>query len=182
TVDVNTLIGPIQTRMKAATGRDLAVRGGGRIALSLHPKVVLSDVTLSNAPWATAPQMVTAQRLELEVALLPLLSRRFELIEFALVGPVIALESDGKGRNNWEWPSAPGEPAAAAGTPAMPMVFGTGNIEITNGSLTYRDGGGGDVTRVVIDRLFLRARDPAMPIAAEFRGKVNEVPVAIARE
>ena len=180
TVDVNTLIGPIQTRMKAATGRDLAVRGGGRIALSLHPKVVLSDVTLSNAPWATAPQMVTAQRLELEVALLPLLARRFELIEFALVGPVIALESDGKGQNNWEWPPAPGQPpTATSGTPAMAMVFGTGNIEITNGSLTYRDGRGGDVTRVAIDRLFLRARDPAAPMAAEFRGRVNEVPLAV---
>src|SRR5678815_4277488 len=98
TVDVNALIGPIQTRVKAATGRDLAVKGGARIALSLHPKVVLSDVTLSNAPWGSAPQMLSAQRLELEVALLPLLSGRFELIEFGLVGAVIALESDPKGQ------------------------------------------------------------------------------------
>ena len=111
TIDVNTFIGPIQTRVKAATGRDLAVRGGGRIAFSLHPKVVLSDVTLSNAPWASAPQMLTAQRVELEMALLPLLSRRFELIEFALVGPVIALESNAKGEKNWEFGPAPGAPA-----------------------------------------------------------------------
>src|SRR5258705_10701166 len=71
TVDVNALIGPIQTRVKAATGRDLVVRGSARIALSLHPKLVLSDVTLSNAPWGSTPQMLTAQRLALEVALLP---------------------------------------------------------------------------------------------------------------
>ena len=179
TVDVNTLIGPIQTRVKAATGRDLAVRGGGRIALSLHPKVVLSDVTLSNAPWGSAPQMLTAQRVELEVALLPLLSRRFELIEFALVGPVIALESNAKGEKNWEFAPAPGAPASTPGAPAAAMVFGVGNVEVTNGTLTYRDGGGSDVARVAIDRLFLRARDPAAPVVAEFRGKINEVPLAI---
>jgi len=179
TVDVNALIGPIQTRVKAATGRDLAVNGGARIALSLHPKVVLADVTLSNAPWGTAPQMVTAQRLELELALLPLLSRRLELIEFGLVGPVIALESNAKGEKNWEAALAPGTSAPAPTTPAAAMAFGVGNVAITSGLLTYRDGGSGDVTRVAIDRLFLRGRDPAAPMVAEFRGKINEVPLAV---
>ncbi len=155
------------------------MRGGGRIALSLHPKLVLSDVTLSNAPWGSAPQMLTAQRVELEVALLPLLSRRFELIEFALVGPVIALESNAKGEKNWEFGPAPGAPASTPGAPAAAMVFGVGNVEVTNGTLTYRDGGSGDVARVAIDRLFLRARDPAAPVVAEFRGKVNEVALAV---
>ena len=179
TIDVAALIGPIQTRVKAATGRDLAVRGGGRIALSLHPKVVLSDVTLSNAPWATTPQMLTAQRLELELALLPLLSRRLELIEFALVGPVIALETNAKGEKNWEVARAPEAPAPAPGTASAATVFGVGNVEITNGSVTYRDAGSSDVTRVTIDRLFVRGRDPAAPMAAEFRGKINEVPLAV---
>lgn len=179
TVDVDTLIGPIQTRVKAATGRDLAVRGGARIALSLHPKIVLSDVTLSNAPWGSTPQMLTAQRLELEVALLPLLSRRFELIEFGLVDPVIVLESNAKGEKNWETARAPGTPAPTPGAPGAAMVFGVGNVEITNGSLTYRDGASGDVTRVAIERLFLRGRDPATPIAMQFRGKINEVAVAV---
>ena len=68
---------------------------------------------------------------------------------------------------------------ARAAAPAMAMAFGVGNVEITNGSLTYRDGGSGDVTRVAIDRLHLRASDPAAPIAAEFRGKVNEVPLTV---
>jgi uncharacterized protein involved in outer membrane biogenesis len=181
TIDVAALIGPIQTRVKAATGRDLAVRGGGRIALSLHPKVVLSDVTLSNAPWATTPQMLTAQRLELELALLPLLSRRLELIEFALVGPVIALETNAKGEKNWEVVRAPesSAPVPVPAPAAAATVFGVGNVEITNGSVTYRDAGSSDVTRVTIDRLFLRGRDPAAPMAAEFRGKINEIPLAV---
>ncbi len=45
TVDVNTLIGPVKDRVKAATGRDLAVNGGAHLALSLEPRLVLDDVT-----------------------------------------------------------------------------------------------------------------------------------------
>ncbi|MEO8753349.1 MAG: AsmA family protein [Casimicrobiaceae bacterium] len=181
-VDVNSFIGPLQTQVKAATGRDLVVRGGARLALSLQPKLVLSDVTLSNAPWGTTPQMLTAQRLELEVALLPLLSRRVELIEFGMVGPVITLESDAKGQKNWDLaagPAAPVAPAPAATTPSPAALFSVGDVEIANGTLVYRDLAGGGVTQVAIDKLSLRARNKAAPMDVEFRGKVNDIAVAV---
>jgi uncharacterized protein involved in outer membrane biogenesis len=182
TVDVNTLIAPVKDRVKAATGRDLTVRGGGSLSLSLNPKLVLSDVTLGNAPWAATPEMVTAERLELQVALLPLLSRRFELVELTLVRPVIALETDAKGQKNWEFagtrPQAAGAPATPAG-PGAAAVVGAGNVVITDGALTYRDGKSGDVTRVTIERFFVRARSANVPVAAEFRGKVDDVAVAL---
>ncbi len=81
TIDVATFVGPIKERVKAATGRELTVRGDTRFSLSLTPRLVLSDVALANAPWGQAKEMLAASRLELEVALLPLLSRRFELTE-----------------------------------------------------------------------------------------------------
>jgi uncharacterized protein involved in outer membrane biogenesis len=181
TVDVNTLIAPIRDRVKAATGRELTIRGGADLALSMRPKLILKDVSLGNAPWGSAPQMVTAQRLELQVALLPLLSRQFELVELSLVGPVIALETDAKGRRNWDFPET--NVAGPAGGPSSPSsaaaVFGAGNVVITDGTLTYRDGKTGDVTRVVIERFFVRARDPNLPVAAEFRGKVEDVAVSL---
>src|SRR5258708_73814 len=76
TVDASALLGPVRDRIKAATGRDLDVKGGIRFALSLEPKLVLKDVTLSNASWGSAPQMIAAERLELDFALMPLLHRR----------------------------------------------------------------------------------------------------------
>ncbi|MEO8506336.1 MAG: AsmA family protein [Betaproteobacteria bacterium] len=179
TVDVNTLIAPVRDRVKAMTGRDLTVRGGARVALSLQPRLVLGDVSLSNAPWASAKDMVTAQRVELQVALLPLLSRRFELIELMLVDPVIALETDAQGQGNWTSATAPGTLPGAASAPPVPAIFAAGNVSISNGSLTYRDGASGSVTRVAIDRLFVRARDPATPIVAEFRGRIGDVPVTL---
>ena len=180
-VDVNTLIAPVKERVKAATGRDLTVRGGGSLSLSLHPKLVLTDVTLGNAPWGTAPEMVKAERLELQVALLPLLSRRFELMELTLVRPTIALETDAKGQKNWEFAGTsppPGSPSAPA-APGAAAVVGAGNVVITDGALTYRDGKTGDVTHVAIERFFVRARGANAPVATEFRGKVDDVAVAL---
>lgn len=184
TVDVNTLIGPVRDRVKALTGRDLAVQGGAHLALSLTPRLVLDDVTLSNAPWGTAKDLLTARHLELEVALLPLLSRRIELVQLALVDPVISLETDAKGQQNWAnaavagaapGTAAPGTPAA----PGAPAAFAVGNILITNGSVTYRDGASDGVTRIAIEKLLVRARDASAPIVAEFRGRINDVPVMV---
>ena len=178
TLDVNALIGPVKDRVKAATGRELAVRGGARLALSMQPRLVLTDVALGNAPWGTAKDMVTAERLELQLALLPLLSRRFELTEVALVGPVVALETDGKGQRNWDMGKAAGA-AAGTGDGGAPTAFGVGNLLITKGTLTLRDGATGGVTPVAIDRFSVRARDAASPIAAEFRGRIDDVPVTV---
>src|SRR5262245_7191877 len=117
TIDPNTLIAPVQAQVKAVTGRDLAVHGGAHIALSLHPRIVLTDVVLSNAPWGTARELARIERLELAAALMPLLSRRFELEEIVLVKPVVALETDGKGQKNWQPASAAPStaPSAASG-------------------------------------------------------------------
>ena len=181
TFDANALVEPLQARVKAATGRELAVRGGVRVAWSLEPRIVLADVALANAPWGATREMLSAQRLELELALLPLLSRRVELKELRLVGPVFALETDGKGRRNWDFggasAAADGMPAAGAGTATTLLV---GNVAITNGRLTYRDDAVGRVTEVALERLSVRARDASSPIAVELRGTVDGVAVAVA--
>src|SRR3982751_4230774 len=81
TVDLRTVIGPVQARVKAATGRDLAINGPIEIKVSVEPKIVLSDVTFGNAPGSKTPEMVRIKRLDVQLALLPLLSRRFEIVE-----------------------------------------------------------------------------------------------------
>ena len=85
TLDPNRFVAPLAARVKAATGRELSVHGPIEYKLSLTPKVVLPDVAFENAPWSKTRQMLTAKRVEAQVALLPLLSRRFDVIEFILV-------------------------------------------------------------------------------------------------
>jgi AsmA family protein len=181
TVDVKDFIGPIQKRVKDATGRDLTIGGSIDLKLSLEPKLVVQDVTLSNAPWAKSPQMLTAKRVEAQFALLPLLHRDFQVRSLALIEPKIALETDGKGANNWDVGGARADtPAVAvpAGAAAAGGLF-VGDLAITNGVLTFRDGETGKVTTVTIADLALNARDAQSNISARFRGNVDDISLAL---
>jgi uncharacterized protein involved in outer membrane biogenesis len=174
--DANELIGPIQQHVRDATGRELTIRGGAELKLSLEPKLVIDDVALGNAAWGASPQMLTAKRIEAQVALLPLLRRRVDVVRFSLIEPTISLETDGKGNGNWQIGSASGEGAGAARSPGG-LAFG--DLAITNGTMTYRDGATGKVTNITIETLSLHARDPQSPISAQFRGKVDDIAVSV---
>jgi len=145
---------------------DLAIAGGVKLSLGLEPKIVLSDVHLGNAAWAKDKDFAAVGRVEADVALLPLLQRRFEVVRLNLVGPVIALETGAGGKANWDLGTGPtpGAPAAAsAGAASVLASFGIGQIEIENGTVTYRDDASGNVTRVVIERFSAQARTPTSP-------------------
>ncbi len=181
TVDVKEFVGPIKARVKAATGRDLDVRGGVDLKFGLEPKLVLDDVTLGNAAWGKEPQMVSAKHLELQVALMPLLHKDFEVVRLKLVEPRIALETDSKGTGNWEFPASP---AAAQGNTPGPSGGTLGSLvvadmAISDGSITYRDGKTGEVTTIAVEQLDLHARDAQSPIVGSFRGKVNDTNVSL---
>ena len=182
TIDIHSLIGPIQTRVKEATGRELAIRGDIDLKPSLDPKLVLNDVSLGNAAWAKTPQMISAKRVEAQIALLPLLQRRFEIVRFTLVEPTIALETDAHGVGNWEFSPAqaktPGA-APASNTASLAGVVAVGDIAISNGVLTYHDGKTGKLTNVAIDSLTVHARDAQSAVSAVFRGRVDDMSVAL---
>ncbi len=181
TIDVNTLVVPIRDRVKAATGRDLRIDGGLSLQLSLEPRLEMREVTLGNAPWASTPSMISAKRLDAQIALLPLLQRRFDIRHIALVEPVIALETDANGRGNWEVVTPDRAPSAApADTLARASaIVGVGDIDIDRGVLTYRNGQTGTTTRVTIDHLDLHSRDLQAPVNATFRGAIDGVPLAL---
>lgn len=176
-VDVKQFVGPVKERVKAATGRDLEVRGDIRLKLGLEPKLVVDDVSLGNAPWGRQPQMLTAKEVEVSVALLPLLRKRFEVTRFKLIEPTIALETDSSGKGNWEFSAPQGSTSAPSG--GTLGGFTAGDIAISDGAATYRDGKTGEVTTIVIEDLSVHARDPQSPISGSFRGQVNGTAVAL---
>src|SRR5580765_8037542 len=77
TLDVNQLVAPVLARVKVVTGREVTVGGAVALRIGLVPRIVAEDVRIANAPWGKEPYLVTAKRLELRVALLPLLRRHF---------------------------------------------------------------------------------------------------------
>ena len=181
TVDVGEFIGPIKERVKEATGRDLNVRGSVDLKLGLEPKLVLDDVTLGNAAWGKEAQMLSAKHIEMEIALLPFLRKHFEVIGLNLIEPRIALETDSKGNGNWEFPAPPA--AAKDGTRAPSgATLGdllVADVEVSGGSITYRNGKTGEVTTIAVEQLSMRGGDAQSPITGSFRGKLNDTSVAL---
>ena len=61
----------------------------------------MEDVALANPPGFSRPDMVTVARVELGLALLPLLRHRLEVDHMTLVRPDVVLETDAAGHTNW---------------------------------------------------------------------------------
>ena len=109
--DPDSLKPRIVAAVKQATGRDLTLNGRIRLGLSLRPTLVVQDVAFANPPGFSRPQMATLERLDLKLALMPLLSHRVEIDRLVLVKPDILLETDAQGRPNWQFTPEPGPPA-----------------------------------------------------------------------
>jgi uncharacterized protein involved in outer membrane biogenesis len=188
TVDVQRLKGPLTARLAAATGRTVTITGPLALDLSLTPTLRADGVSLGNASWGSVPVMVQARQVEAQVALLPLLQRRFDIVRVTLVEPQITLETNRQGVGNWEFGNAApaASPVAPPGPASMPEAaalagpaIGVRELEIRNGVLRYRDGASGAVTPVQIDSFVVRASSPDAPIAGEFRGSVSGVPLSL---
>jgi len=179
TMDLRTLLAPIEAQLEQATGRDVTLGTQADLDLSLTPTLKLTDFAMGNASWGTSKEMIRAKHVEAQVALLPLLSRRVDLVRFTLIEPVILLETDPKGQGNWVFgksptPSKPSDPVADSAA-----AFGLGEFAVERGDVRYRDGRTGEVTQVRIERLYVRARDPNKAVVAEFKGTIGEVPLTL---
>jgi AsmA protein len=130
-VDPNSFKPRIADAVRAATGRELALKGPITIALSLQPTLRASDVSFSNPPGFSRPQMATLSRVEAQLALWPLLQGRYEIIRLDLVEPDVSLETNAAGQTNWKM-SPPARPAAAApsGPPAAAPAAEAPRLEI----------------------------------------------------
>ena len=129
-------------QVKSATGRELTLAGG--VSPSFYPVIGVETgaVTLSNAEWGAAENMVSASSAKVGVQLLPLLSGEIKVSEVRLIDPVIALEVNEDGVPNWEFASttAPVEtaPTTADGEGFVKSVS-LGEAVIENGAVSFID-------------------------------------------
>lgn len=133
TVDVSQYKGVIQDQAKAATGREVKI-GDIKLSLSLTPAIVLTDVSVANAPWGSRPQMLTVKSAEASTQLIPLLFGTVNISGLKLVGPDVLLETNAQGKGNWEFDTA--QPAAGSGQSTPLNVSG---LSVEGLKFAYRD-------------------------------------------
>jgi AsmA protein len=110
TIPTATYVDEIVALTKQATGRDLTIKGKASFSLLPHVALEASDVSFSNAPGMSTPDMATIAKLQIEVQPLALLSGDLVIDRFVIVDPRIALEVDKSGRANWRLPAARSQP------------------------------------------------------------------------
>ncbi|MPZ11313.1 MAG: AsmA family protein [Kiloniellaceae bacterium] len=154
-LDVQQVADYARAEVKAATGRDLTIAGPVELAVSLTPSILLQDVGFANAEWGSRPALANVRRLEVEVALLPLLIGDVVVKRLVAVEPDILLEIDAEGRGNWEFEEAPADAAPAPGGEAASITLpDVQEFRIEGGLLRLVDAAAGetlalDVTEAV---------------------------------
>jgi uncharacterized protein involved in outer membrane biogenesis len=82
----------LQAGAAAAFGRQ--VQFGGSISLkpSLRPRIVIEDITIGNPDWTAEPYLAQAEKVDVQVALLPLLLGDLRVLEVSFTGVDLFLE------------------------------------------------------------------------------------------
>ena len=102
------------------------------------------------------PNIVTLDRLEVEVQLMPLLSSEVKVNRLILVGANILLETDPSGTPNWQFDTAaPAEEESASDAGGESILPQVSVVAIENSRLTYLDGVTGASQVVGLDNIQL---------------------------
>jgi AsmA protein len=102
-IPVDVIRDEIIAQTEKATGRKLSIEGPVKLSLLPSVAVEVNKVAFANAPGASAPQMASLSKMQVQLKLLPLLSREVAIDQFVLIDPVIDLEVDRNGRPNWQF-------------------------------------------------------------------------------
>jgi uncharacterized protein involved in outer membrane biogenesis len=171
-IDFNSYKELVARQVKAATGRDLVLAGDVKLAISLIPHLEIDQVSFRNADWGSEPQMLKLDKLEADVALIPLLSSQIEIRQIRLVGADILLETNKDGQGNWVMGGA-----TTGGTSApLPQIS---QAAIEKAKIRWRNGVTGKTRTLEVDKLTLAPSDAIGNLAVAFDGKIDSVPVSL---
>ena len=171
----------IARQVSKVAGRRLSLNGEFDLNLSLTPSVVITDITLANAAWGSKPEMLTIQRVEAEIALLPLIHGDIHIPRFHFQGVKSLVETDSDGLSNWVLTESTDTVVAAGDTgkrrePKLPWF---GDLLINDFEFAHHDGQTGKRVTARIDHARVSAAEPDSPTTIDVVGEVNNNPVEI---
>lgn len=182
----------IEEQAEAATGRALKVDGDISAQVLPYPALTVEGVRFANAAGGTEADMAKLERLQVSVALLPLLSGEIQFSTVRLEGADILLERYKDGTDNWTLTMGEAEDAAAepAAEEAAPASSGSGpaisfdDVVIENTRIRYADHSAGTVEEVRVPDLAIAIGSLQGPFRAEgsvqARGLAFNADVAVA--
>ena len=181
TFDVNQYKPELTQLVEEATGRKLQIGGDIGFKLSLVPTLVIEDIKFSNASWGSKPEMLSLDKFEVQVSLMPLLSGNIQVNRVILLAPEILLETNKKGIGNWIFESkkTEKETLSDSGSETTLPAIVINDVYIENARITYKDGVTGKETKVVIENIETKTDSFDDPLSLLVKIIYNEIPIKI---
>ena len=181
TFDVNQYKPELTQLVEEATGRKLQIGGDIGFKLSLVPTLVIKDIKFSNASWGSKPEMLSLDKFEVQVSLMPLLSGNIQVNRVILLAPEILLETNKKGIGNWIFESkkTEKETLSDSGSETTLPAIVINDVYIENARITYKDGVTGKETKVVIENIETKTDSFDDPLSLLVKIIYNEIPIKI---
>jgi len=191
-IDVQKYKPRIEEEVAKATGRSFTI--GGDLKLSLFPwaGIAFSDLHLGNPKGFEKKDFVSVNSFDVQVKLLPLISKDIQIKRFVVVGPKIVLEKKKDGRTNWGDLGKPSKKTAekksekkeektgGESMEGLPIKgLAVGEFAVREGEALWIDGATG--TRREIKDLTLELKDVSLdqPIQLIFSAKVDGQPLSL---
>ena len=174
--DVNKFKPLIAKAVKDATGRELSIKGNIDIDFGIRPTLVVEDVSFQNAAWSARPNLGRAKRLEIQVAVWPLISGKFDFSHLVLVEPDVIVEFDSAGTSNFSFDTA-GDDQEETETHPPPLIFS--DVLIEKGLFTYKDAQSDVEFSVGIDHLAAEIPGFDEPLKLDFKGRFDDLPLTL---
>ncbi len=128
-------------QIKLATGYNVALNGDLGLSILPSPRIFIENVDVAAPAGSVEEHLVRVKRLDVNLAIGPLLGGKVDFSSVSLVEPDIALEVLADGKGNWMTPELeamqkPAEPGVQKKAPAIALR----DVSIEKGRFVYRGG------------------------------------------
>ena len=156
------------------------MNGPVTIRWSLTPAIKAGDIAIANPPGFPDPNVLTLGGLRAEIALLPLLSNRVDILKLVLIAPHLTLERLPNGTGDWDFSTAMSHPAAGP----MPFLKSGSKIaleavEVENGLLTIKTNNGRTAADIHFVSLTGTAESLSTPLHLNAQAQIGATPFGI---
>ena len=175
-IDFNSYKSPVQRHITELLGRTLTITGDIQLDIDFESRLVIGGLQLRNADWGSRDAMVSIERAEVEVELLPLLFGDIRIGRLELVNSSILLETDNNGRSNWHFEPVKDKNLSDSSENAwqadnLPNID---HILITNVNLNYKDTASGKQTQLLLDSIEAKMDNLHAVFKARITGTIDK--------
>jgi uncharacterized protein involved in outer membrane biogenesis len=174
--DFNNFKPMIAQAVKDATGRELTIAGNIEFEIGIRPTLIVEDVSFQNSSWSSVPELAQVKKMEVQIAVLPMISGKFDFAHLVLIEPTVIVEFDRAGTSNFSFDTA-SETQDDSEIAPPPLIFS--DVRIEKGHFTYRDAQSDFKFIVRIDRLNAEIPGFDKSLQLDFKGAFDDIPFSL---